>query len=203
MDYQRIYDQLTESCQSRIETEGYTEVHHILPKSMGGGDGPENLVCLTGREHFIAHRLLEKIHNNSAMTHALWAMSNGFNGRLDASSRVYEYSRKKLSEAMTGVTLSRERKDNMSKAKMGVPLSQEHKDSISAFWTDERKAEVGPHSQEHKDNISKGKMGVKQPKATCPHCGLVGGKMNMTRWHFDNCKQKESERIIKNIKSSL
>jgi len=27
-----------------------------------------------------------------------------------------------------------------------------------------------------------------QIKLTCPHCGLLGSKGNMIRWHFDNCK---------------
>ena len=29
-----------------------------------------------------------------------------------------------------------------------------------------------------------------RPKAKCPYCGLEGLRMNMKRWHFDNCKHK-------------
>lgn len=29
-------------------------------------------------------------------------------------------------------------------------------------------------------------------KATCPHCGKTGSRVNMRRWHFDNCKHKAS-----------
>jgi hypothetical protein len=29
-----------------------------------------------------------------------------------------------------------------------------------------------------------------QDTVTCPHCGKSGGKSNMTRYHFDNCKNK-------------
>jgi hypothetical protein len=25
---------------------------------------------------------------------------------------------------------------------------------------------------------------------SCPHCNKSGSKGTMTRWHFDNCKQK-------------
>lgn len=32
--------------------------HHIIPKSMGGNNAPDNLVYLTPREHYIAHLLL-------------------------------------------------------------------------------------------------------------------------------------------------
>lgn len=27
-------------------------------------------------------------------------------------------------------------------------------------------------------------------KVTCPHCNLTGGKVNLKRYHFDNCKHK-------------
>jgi len=39
--------------------DGY-EIHHIIPKSLGGSDNKENLVLLTAREHYIAHWLLYK-----------------------------------------------------------------------------------------------------------------------------------------------
>lgn len=50
------------------------ERHHILPKSLGGSNSPENLVYLTGRQHFLAHWLLFKIHNNDAMAMAFFLM---------------------------------------------------------------------------------------------------------------------------------
>jgi len=38
----------------------YYERHHIIPKSLGGSDGQQNLVKLTAREHFVCHLLLVK-----------------------------------------------------------------------------------------------------------------------------------------------
>lgn len=43
---------------------GYTEKHHILPRSLGGNDDKENLVYLTAREHYICHLLLTKIYED-------------------------------------------------------------------------------------------------------------------------------------------
>jgi hypothetical protein len=40
---------------------GY-EIHHIIPKSIGGSNKKSNLVKLTYREHFIAHRMLSKYY---------------------------------------------------------------------------------------------------------------------------------------------
>lgn len=29
--------------------------------------------------------------------------------------------------------------------------------------------------------------GFKYERVACPHCGKIGGKQNMRRWHFANC----------------
>lgn len=33
-------------------------------------------------------------------------------------------------------------------------------------------------------------------EVTCPHCGKVGAKMIMARWHFDNCKSKSKDVLL-------
>lgn len=45
--------------------EGYCEKHHIIPKFMGGNNKKENLILVTGREHYILHLLLMKILRKS------------------------------------------------------------------------------------------------------------------------------------------
>lgn len=65
MDYQKVYNALIlkRTAKPLKKTkELYTELHHIVPRCLGGSDDKENLVRLTAREHFIAHRLLTKIH---------------------------------------------------------------------------------------------------------------------------------------------
>lgn len=48
----------------------YTELHHIIPISMGGKDVVTNLVCLSASDHFIAHKLLYQMFQNKEMTFA-------------------------------------------------------------------------------------------------------------------------------------
>ena len=62
MDYKNIYNRIIEN---RIENvyDGYTENHHILPRSLGGSDDKTNMVRLNAREHFICHLLLTKIYD--------------------------------------------------------------------------------------------------------------------------------------------
>lgn len=57
MNYKKIYDALMERAKNRKSPQNY-EKHHILPRCKGGDDNPYNLVKLSIREHFIAHKLL-------------------------------------------------------------------------------------------------------------------------------------------------
>ena len=61
MDYKRIYDSII-NYRINNKYDGYTEKHHIVPKSLGGVDDTTNIVRLTAREHYICHLLLTKIY---------------------------------------------------------------------------------------------------------------------------------------------
>jgi hypothetical protein len=94
--YSKIYFAITSNAKQRI-TEGYTELHHIMPQSMGGRNDKDNLVELTAREHFICHWLLVKMtegEDRSKMLYALNGMKaeNKYQQRYHTqiTSRVYE-----------------------------------------------------------------------------------------------------------------
>jgi len=81
MNYKKIYDALVDKAKPRgldkSQHEGYFEIHHIVPRSIGGSNEADNLVMFTAREHFIAHILLWKIYpEDSNLFHAAWMMSN-------------------------------------------------------------------------------------------------------------------------------
>lgn len=74
MDYHRIYlDFIKDRRAKEPGLTGYVEKHHILPRSLGGGDEPENLIALTPEDHFFAHLLLAKMHGGK-MAAALFCM---------------------------------------------------------------------------------------------------------------------------------
>lgn len=85
-------------------TEGYTEKHHIVPKTLGGKNNKSNIVILTAREHFICHLLLTKMlidDDRHKMVYALHMLSNASNKshqRYTPSSKLYEYERKLFAE---------------------------------------------------------------------------------------------------------
>lgn len=93
MNYKKIYNKLVSHTLSNPNT-GYTESHHILPKSMGGSDDKSNLVNFTPRQHFIAHRLLTKFttgRDYHKMVLALTFMAEVKSAcRHTPSSRLYE-----------------------------------------------------------------------------------------------------------------
>lgn len=64
MDYRKHYARLILRAQERKHVHGYTETHHVIPKSLGGTDAASNLVRLTVREHWLAHCLLVRIHKH-------------------------------------------------------------------------------------------------------------------------------------------
>lgn len=100
MNYKKIYENLIKYRKTNIPT-GYTENHHILPRSMGGSNEADNLVKLTGREHWIAHLLLYKIHKNSQTAHACHMMAMKCEERgipQVRNSRMYEAIRIKCIE---------------------------------------------------------------------------------------------------------
>ena len=54
---------------------GGTEMHHILPRSLGGGDGPENLVRLTYHDHAWCHWLLTKMTEGKSLAKMRYAFN--------------------------------------------------------------------------------------------------------------------------------
>lgn len=114
MNYQKIYDNLIQKAKSenrkKLNREDkdfiYYELHHIIPKCLGGNNSKENLVLLTAREHFIAHKLLVEIYpkDNYGLILGYLMMGTIKRGSLKGrkelliSSREYERIRIKISE---------------------------------------------------------------------------------------------------------
>lgn len=206
MNYEKIYQSLT---RKRLRDLDAKEIHHIVPKSLGGDDSPENLVELTPREHFIAHRLLTKItvgKDKTKMVFALWRMSNE---GMVKNSRLYETIReefvKTLSEYRTGKKFSKHSDEAREKAKLrsigdknnmyGKNHSAETKMKISESKKGKGVGKDNPfygktHSKETIENIAKKssekQKGIPKPKVECPHCKGLFGK-NVVRVHAEKC----------------
>lgn len=124
MDYEKAYRALIESSRSREVPSEYTERHHIVPKCLGGSNEKENISILTAREHYLAHRLLCKIHpKNYKLSFALMVMSSGKSKSAvghKVRSREYQKARSEFVKAL-----------RLNHPRAGKPLTDAHKAKIS------------------------------------------------------------------------
>jgi len=91
----RHYDILITRAQNRKPPSEYCELHHIIPKCLGGENTKENLVLLTAREHYIAHLLLSKIFpNHLGIITAILVMSSRLSEFSNSKNRTFSILRK-------------------------------------------------------------------------------------------------------------
>ena len=152
MNYRIHYERLISRARDRI-LDGYRERHHILPRCMGGGDEPENLVELTAREHWFAHKLLIFIYpDNRSLVHAAaWMAKRAANGRL------YEWLRRRHAIVV-------------SERRRGKKLSLAHRAKLSAV----RRGKTS--SLETRLKISAAKLGKKRPPFSPEWCAKISAK---------------------------
>jgi hypothetical protein len=140
MNYEKIYQQLMDRATSRTLS-GYKERHHIVPKCIGGDNSTSNLVQLTAREHFIAHKLLCKIYPAiKGIQFAFWAMvvykSKKNQREYKISSREYQSIREDISVIMRDLKTGKktphsfETKQKIKKALLGKKKTEEHTTKI-------------------------------------------------------------------------
>jgi len=151
--YTKTYYNIITKAKSR-SIFGYTECHHIIPKSLGGLDDVSNLVNLTAREHYLCHLLLVKMTDGIAYQKMLYAYTI-MSGRKLYNSKSYHFFKAEYSKVN-------------SKLRSG---------NGNGMYGANRKGENNTffgkkHTQETKDLISQKKMGVsiKQPPMTKEHC---------------------------------
>jgi hypothetical protein len=159
--YTKTYYQIVERAQNRT-LDGYTERHHIIPKSIGGPDESFNLVDLTAREHFLCHWLLTKMVKGKrkqwSMVNALGFMmwsENQHQERCRVNARLYEQLKQKHSN-MKSWANSGERN-----SQYGKKWSEERKQAFK-----EKRALQAPISAEAREKIRQSKLGKPRSEET-------------------------------------
>lgn len=216
--YSLWYEKLIEKAQLRQNLSGYSELHHIIPRSFGGLDCESNLVRLTAREHYIAHALLWKMKFDgiygSKMAFAFNIFISKFRTeeglKYKVNSRTYEafkieYS-KLMSESRKGIKRDPSIIEKCAAAKRGkkwediysLETIEKIKTSIQRrVLTEQAKEKIAEglakgcrmkKSAAWKEKMSKRMTGIKRQKFTCSHCGKQAVLSNYNRWHNKNCK---------------
>lgn len=184
MNYERHYNLLIDRVRFR-EAPKFSEIHHIVPKCLGGSNRKDNLVSLTFKEHFLAHWLLCKIYpSNSKLKLAFRNMVYaGKNNRI-VSGWMFEVVKKNLKENFVP----------WNKGRKLPPRSEEAKrktsESCKKFWQENSHNRIGIEPwNKGKSNVQVAwNKGKEMPKFKCIHCGKEASQMNITKWHNDNCR---------------
>jgi hypothetical protein len=143
--YVNRYNLFIESLKGQ-NVEGYSEVHHIVPRSMGGTNEKNNLIRLTARQHFIAHWMLWKAYGGK-MTMAFHAMVYRYNKKIKRHTKINSRTHSKLVEQHSrflsllntnnkyalGTKWTEESKQKMReiRAKQTIPKESYEKSSVS------------------------------------------------------------------------
>lgn len=96
MDYEKLYNKFIKDRrikEQRLDLNEYTEVHHIIPRCMGGTNEKENLIKLIPEDHFFSHLLLAKAYGGKNWAALKSMIFRGMKTK-DINYKIYRRKRK-------------------------------------------------------------------------------------------------------------
>jgi hypothetical protein len=136
----------------------YYEGHHILPRSLypDFAKEPLNIVLLTAREHYLAHKYLASMFPHTNLVFAFWRLSTDGRGRY-VSIDDYETARLLVAEKTklmnTGREVSKETREKYRHARLGY----KHPETVKLKISESHKGKKA--TEETKLKLSKAKLG--------------------------------------------
>jgi hypothetical protein len=189
--------------------------HNVVNKA-GGFDF--RVVCEDQSEELILLAEMEKIDQLRTLGVTLVNLTDGGEGitglkhseeskqlmsqKLKGKSHKHTpESIEKIRQANTGVVFSDERKEKLRQKALGRKMPPHVREALS------EKMKSFKHSEETKEHLRQVNLGRKhtpealakmsawqkdRPKLICPHCNKAASVGMAKRWHFDNCKMKDT-----------
>lgn len=207
--YTKWYNSIISNAQARTSIAGYTEKHHIIPKSLGGTNNKNNLVTLTAKEHFICHRILTKMvsgYQQLTMLKALSGMTtiNKFHQRHLISARRFAQIREQAGKAhslmMTGKFVGTKNpmygKKASEETKAKLRASAKLRPKPSKEVVEKRAAAIRGRVMSDEAKLKMSLAWKTKPKLQCKYCGKVCSTHMHNRWHGNNCKTKPQHQNI-------
>ena len=198
--YTRWYYNIITNAHTRIlSKDTYSEIHHIIPKSLSGNDTKLNLVKLTAREHFVCHWLLTKMlidkKDKARMNKALERMTiaNSYQFRYKINSRLFETIRKNAALAHSILLTGKKGRIHTQVTKDKIAYKALGRKTLFAGKTHSEESKVKmrgprPHVIPH----NKGKTNLppsgkaKYWSITNTNTSLTEIKLSLRRWAKDN-----------------
>jgi hypothetical protein len=189
--YTRWYYNIIESAKKQQFVDQQCEEHHIIPRSLGGIDDPENLVKLTLRQHMICHVLLTKITEGKSRAKMLLAAHSmiHWNGA-KINSKIYASLKEEFVKSKLGIQRSEETKRKIALTLTGYKATEQAKINM-------RKSAKGTATKSHAKAISIALSGRKLSEEHRKHLGEVD------RSGSKNSRAILSETDVKQIKIKL
>lgn len=191
------------------------ERHHIIPKSEGGSDDPDNLVNLTAREHYIAHLLLARIYDDQKMWCAAQQMMNGNVGgkKFKFNSKLYEHARVTRNAIVSSNTKGKPKPERRGEKrtietcrKISNALKGKPKLWLRGRCSNKAKETLAKHR--NGNTFVRGKLwwnnGVSEQRAfECPDNGWLRGRLHKTGQSISRSKKVKKCHWYNNGKKSI
>lgn len=193
----------------KLDEEVYYEIHHKIPKCMGGSNNSDNLVKLTFEEHLKAHLLLHLIYPfNEKLTYSLSLMlsiKKSKNGKfldtleidIDYLSNLRKEHNKNISNRLRGKPkppMSEETKKKLSIANTGKHLTKETREKISKANRKENNPFYGKHhTEEAKEKLSQSSRISSLGRRHTEETKQKLSEINTGKHHTEEAKKKLSE----------
>ena len=179
--YSRWYFTIVKHRQQHIPS-GYGEHHHIVPSSLGGSDGIDNIVKLTAREHFVCHLLLVKMtkgRDRMLMQFAVNFNRHAKNGHVP-SSRTYDMMKRWNSQALSKLHSGRRQTEEDRAKKSQAALNMD---------PEKRARQIASTKSKSAATIERMKMAQRsRAKRACAKCGKVLAVNILARYHDEKCR---------------
>ena len=172
-EYYIKYIELIDYAKSEeYELQEYYEKHHIVPRSfyekkhMSIDNSDDNLVALNLQDHFMAHWYITKCcvqKMKRSMEYAVVLMSNMVNCKTNredtAIAKAVAFALSKVDKMK--IPMSEKTRRKISEAKTGIIFTEEQKKKLSEAKTGENNPMFGKHlSEDTKRKISESKTGI-------------------------------------------
>ncbi len=138
MNWNLLYKKHIDKCRKKsLKENTIYHMHHILPKSSGGSDEPQNLIKLSYKDHVIAHYILYKANPTNSNWIAYRLMSG------------IDENKKQLVEQLKLEAISKRDLGKIGSKESVMKAMEKRAKTIAKMTPEERSQKFGNHKENH------------------------------------------------------